>query len=166
MFKAIVLMAALATGLAPMASAQLNSRDQTFVTKIAKGNNYEIQAAQKAQSMASNQAYKPYAQMIVNDHTKAGNKLKNIIAKIDPSMQLPTGVSQKQQAHLDALQNAGNNFDQTYRDQMISTHEAALKLVEDYVAQPGDNAQIKHFARTLEPVFHKHLRKARKLPKQ
>ena len=166
MFKAIVVMAALATGLAPMASAQLNTRDKAFVTKLAKANTYEIQAAQKAESMASNARYKPYAQMIINDHTKAGNELKSIVAKADPSMQLPTDVSQTQQGHLDALQNAGNNFDTTYRDQMIATHVAALKLVENYVAQSGDNPQVKHFARSLEPVLHKHLRKAKKLPKQ
>ena len=166
MFKAIVVTAALAIGLAPMASAQLNSRDKTFVTELAKSNTYEIQAAQKAESMASNQAYKPYAQMIITDHTEAGNKLKRIVAKVDPSMEVPTGVSQKQQSHLDALQNAGNHFDTTYRSQMISTHMAALKLVENYSAQSGDNAQLKHFAKSLEPVFHKHLRKAKKLPKQ
>lgn len=166
MFKGIVFVSALALGLAPMASAQLNSTDKTFVTTLAQANTYEIKAAQKAEGMASNSAYKPYAQMIIEDHTQAGKQLDSTVSTADPSMQLPTGVSETQQAHLDALQNAGSSFDTTYRSQMISTHIAAIKLVQNYVAQPDDNAQVKHFAEGLLPALHKHLRNAKKLPKQ
>ncbi len=166
MFKGIVLMAALATGLAPMASAQLSSTDKTFVMKLAKSNNYEIKAAQMAQDMSQNSAYKNYAQMIVTDHTKAGQDLTAAVQSADPSMQLPTGVSATDQSHLDTLKNAGSAFDVKYRDQMIATHTAAIKLVQNYAAQPNDNMQIKDFAKTLPPVFRKHLMDAKKLPKQ
>lgn len=166
MLKAIVLFAALLTGLTPMATAQLSSTDKAFVMKAAKANNYELQAAQMAQDMSTNSAYKNYAQMITTDHTKAGQDLTAAVAAADPSMQLPTDVSATDQSHLDTLKNAGGSFDVKYRAQMISTHIAALKLVENYVAQPNDNPQIKHFAENLLPVFHKHLRYAKKLPKQ
>ena len=81
-------------------------------------------------------------------------------------MQLPTGASAKGQQHLDALERAGKNFDSTYRDQMIATHVAALKLFQNYVGKPGDNAEVKEVAQGLLPAFHKHLAEARKLPKQ
>ena len=166
MFKGIVLMAALVTGLAPMASAQLSSTDKAFVMKLAKSNNYEIKAAQMAQDMSQNSAYKNYAQMIVTDHTKAGQDLTAAVQSADPSMQLPTGVAATDQAHLDTLKNAGSAFDMKYRSQMIATHVAAIKLVQDYVAQPNDNTQIKQFAKMLTPIFRKHLMYAKKLPKQ
>jgi predicted outer membrane protein len=79
---------------------------------------------------------------------------------------LPTDISATDQAHLDTLKNAGNSFDVKYRAQMISTHVAAIKLVQNYVAQPNDNSQVKQFAQGLLPIFRKHLRDARKLPNQ
>ncbi len=166
MFKGIVLMAALATGLAPMASAQLNSTDKAFAMKLAKSNNYEIKAAQMAQDMSTNDSYKSYAQMILTDHTKAGQDLTSTVATADSSMQLPTDVSANDQSHLDVLKNAGKSFDVKYRYQMISTHIAALKLAQNYIGQPNDNPQLKKFAQDLIPVFQKHLAEAEKLPRQ
>jgi predicted outer membrane protein len=104
--------------------------------------------------------------MILTDHAKAGDDLKGVVAAVDSSMQIPTGVSATDQAHLDTLKNAGKDFDVKYRMQMISTHAAALKLVQNYIAQPDDNGQLKTFAQGLPPVFHKHLMEARKLPRQ
>jgi putative membrane protein len=166
MYRRAFLVAALIAGLVPAAFAQLSSTDKTFVMKAAKANNYEIEAAKLAEKNSNNDAYKTYADMIISDHTQAGDQLKSAVAQADPSVSLPTGVSAKGQEHLDALARAGNNFDTTYRDQMIATHVAALKLFQNYVAQPSNNAQIKEVAQGLLPVFHKHLADAKKLPKQ
>lgn len=166
MFSKGLLVAALIGGLVPMAFAQLNNTDKTFAKKLAQGNNYELKAAHMAENMSQNQQFKDYAQMIVTDHTKAGDQLKSTVAATDPSLQLPTDVSAKQQGHLDALKNAGNSFDKKYRSQMISTHRATLKLVENYVHQANDNSQLKSDAQQLIPVFQKHLRDAKKLPKK
>ena len=166
MFRRTFLIAALIAGLVPAAIAQLSSTDKTFVMKAAQSNNYEIQAAKLAEQNSSNDAYKSYAEMIISDHTKAGDQMKSAVAQADPSLQPTTGVSAKAQQHLNALKAAGNNFDNTYRDQMIATHKAALKLVQNYVAQPSANGEIKQVAQGLIPVFQKHLTEAKKLPKQ
>lgn len=166
MFKKTLMIAAVVGSLVPLALAQLSSTDKTFAMGVAKSNNYELKAAQMAQSMSTNDSYKTYAQMILTDHTKAGQDLTSTISGIDSSMQLPTGVSATGQQHLDTLQNAGKDFDVKYRDQMIATHMAALKLVQNYVSQPNDNPQLKQFAENLIPVFRKHLLDARKLPRQ
>lgn len=160
------LVAALVAGLVPAAFAQLSSTDKTFVMKAAKANNYEIQAAKLAEQQSNNDAYKHYAEMIVTDHTKAGEELSSAVAQADPSMQLPTDVTATDQQHLDTLQNAGSSFDTTYRSQMISTHVAALKLFENYIGQANDNGQVKAVAKGMVPTLRKHLRDAKKLPKQ
>jgi predicted outer membrane protein len=49
---------------------------------------------------------------------------------------------------------------------MISTHVAAIKLFQNYVAQADYNPQVKQFAQSAIPVFRKHLRDAKKLPSQ
>jgi putative membrane protein len=166
MLKNIAIVAALLTGMAPIASAQLSPADKTFVMKLAKSNNYELKAAQMAQDMSTNDAYKTYGQMIVTDHTQAGQDLASAVSAADPSMQLPTGVSATDQAHLDTLKNAGKSFDVKYRMQMISTHQAALALVKTYLQHPDDNAGIKTFAKNLPTVFEKHWGEAKKLPRQ
>lgn len=166
MRKKIFLVAALVGALVPMAFAQLSSTDKAFVMKLAKSNNFEIKAAKMAQDMSTNSAYKNYAQMIETDHTKAGQDLTAAVSSADPSLQLPTDVSATDQSHLDTLKNAGGQFDVKYRAEMISTHTAALKLVQNYLGQPNDNSQVKQFAQGLPAVFRKHLRYARKLPKQ
>jgi putative membrane protein len=166
MLKSIALAVVLLTGLASIALAQLSSTDKAFVMKLAKSNNYEIKAAQMAQDMSTNSAYKNYAQMIATDHTKAGQDLTAAVSSADPSVQLPTDVSATDQSHLDALKNAGSDFDTKYRAQMIATHTAALKLVQNYLGQSNDNSQVKQFAEGLPKVFRKHLSYAKKLPKQ
>ena len=166
MFQKTFLVAALIAGLVPAAIAQLSNADKTFVMKAAQAGNYEIQAAKLAQQNSNNDAYKSYADMIISDHTKAGDELKSAVAQADPSMTMPTGVSAKQQQHLDALKNAGDKFDSTYRHQMMSTHMVALKLAQNYVAMPDANGQIKQVAQGFIPVSQKHLAEAKKLPKQ
>lgn len=166
MLKRVFLVSTLVGCLVPVAVAQLNARDKAFVTKAAKANNYEIKAAQMVSTMSSQDSYKTYAQMVIDDHTKAGQDLTSAVSGADSSMQLPTGISAVQQQHLDTLKNAGKAFDVKYRDQMISTHVAAIKLFQNYVAQPNDNPQIKQFAQSAIPVFRKHLVEAKKLPSQ
>ncbi len=166
MMKNVAIVAVLLTGLAPIASAQLSPADKTFVMKLAKSNNYELKAAQMAQDMSTNDGYKTYAQMIITDHTQAGQDLASAVSAADPSLQLPTGVSATDQAHLDTLKNAGKSFDVKYRMQMISTHQAALALVKNYLQQPNDNPGIKKFAEGLPTVFEKHWGEAKKLQRQ
>ena len=80
-----------------MAFAQLSNTDKSFLNKAARGNNYEIQAAKLAQTMSTNDAYKTYAQMIIDDHTQAAQSTDAAVSQADPSFQLPTGVSPAQQ---------------------------------------------------------------------
>ena len=166
MFKGIVLFAALATGLAPMASAQLSSADKAFVMKTAQLNNYEIRSGQMAQEMSTNDAYKSYAQMIVTDHTKAGQELTAAVASADPSVQLPTDVTAKSQADLDTLKNAGSDFDMKYRQQMISSHAMLHSFFQSYLQRPNDNAGVKQVIESLQPVVTKHWNDAKKLPRK
>jgi putative membrane protein len=166
MFKGIVLFAALATSLAPMASAQLSSTDKAFVMKTARANNYEIQAAQLALSMSQNDAYKTYAQMMIDDHTKAGQDLAAAVTAADPSVQLPTGVSASDQTKLDTLKNAKSTFDLKYRQQMIAGHAMLHSFFQDYLQGANNNAGIKAVIQNIQPVVTKHWNEAKKLPRQ
>lgn len=166
MIKHVLISAALLAGMSSVAFAQLSPTDKAFVTRLAKANNYELQAAKLAQSMSHKSAYRNFAQMIVTDHTQAGQALAQAVSAADPSMQLPTTVSAGEQSKLDTLKNAGGQFDVKYRAQMISTHESGLALVKSYLQHQNDNPGVRKVAEELKPVFEKHWDYAKKLPKQ
>ncbi len=166
MFKKLAVITAIAAGLAPMALAQLSTTDKAFVTKTARANNYEIQAAQLAQNMSKNDAYKTYAQMMIDDHSKAGEDLKAAVAKADPSFQLPSDVSPADQTKLDTLKNAKNYFDVKYRLQMIQGHAVLHSFFQDYLQGANNNADVKAVIASIQPAVQKHWDEAKKLPKQ
>lgn len=166
MVKNILIAAAIMSGLAPMASAQLSIADKAFAIKTAKANNYELKAAQMAESKSNNEAFKAYAQAMMNDHTQAAQQLATAVSSADPSMQLPTGVSASDQAKLDTLEHSGSNFDRKYRQQMIASHAMLHNYFQDYLKNPKDNAGIKQVAQGMEQVAMNQWNQAKQLPRQ
>ena len=166
MMKRMVLTVVAMAGLAPLAFGQLSDADKAFAKEAARANNFEIKAAQMVPNMTKNSAYDSFAQMMISDHTSAGQGLGTAVTAADPSAQLPTDITADSQAKLDVLEHAGKDFDVKYRDQMISSHMATLKLFQNYDGLPSSNPQLKQFAEKMIPAFQKHLAEAKKLPKQ
>ncbi|MGB8479094.1 MAG: DUF4142 domain-containing protein [Acidobacteriaceae bacterium] len=166
MVRRTFMVAALIAGMIPMAFAQLSGTDKSFLNKTARANNYEIQAGKLAQSMSTNDAYKTYAQMMIDDHTQAAQQLEAAVSQADPSFQLPTDVSPADQTKLDTLKNAKNYFDVKYRQQMIQSHATLHSFFQDYLQGANNNASIKGVISNLQPVVQKHWDAAKKLPKQ
>jgi len=68
----------------------------------------------------------------VQDHTKAGNELKDIAAKYN--VQPAPGVDQKHQDLIDKLSKLrGAEFDREYIDAMVNDHENAVDSLESRV---------------------------------
>jgi putative membrane protein len=166
MVRRTLMVAALIAGMIPMAFAQLSGTDKSFLDKTARANNYEIQAAKLVQSMSTNDAYKTYAQMMIDDHTQAAQQLEAAVSLADPTFQLPTDVSPADQKKLDSLKNARDDFDVKYRQQMIEGHAMMHKSFQNYLQGANNNASIKAAISNLQPVVQKHWDAARKLPKQ
>ncbi len=166
MVRRTFMVAALIAGMIPAAFAQLSGTDKSFLNKTARANNYEIQAAKLAQSMSTNDTYKTYAQMMIDDHTQAAQQLEAAASQADPSFQLPTNVSHADQTKLDTLKNAKNYFDVKYRKQMIQSHATLHSFFQDYLQGANSNASIKGVISNLQPVVQKHWDAAKKLPKQ
>ena len=165
MVRRTFMVAAVIAGMVPMALAQLSNTDKSFLNKAARGNNYEIQAAKLAQSMSTNDAYKTYAQMMIDDHTQAAQQLGAAVSQADPSFSANRRVS-RTQTEFNTLKNAKNYFDVKYRQQMIQSHAMMHNLFQDYLKGANNNAAIKGFITNLQPVVQKHWDAAKKLPKQ
>jgi len=63
---------------------------------------------------------------------------------------------------LDALRNAGDQFDQTYLQQQVTAHEQALTLLQGQ-AERGTVEPLKAFAAEAAPVVEGHLEQVREL---
>lgn len=135
---------------------------QAFVDAASASDLYEIEAGRLAQERGTSQAVKDFGAMMVQDHTKSSNDLKAAAAQaggvtVNPQM------TPKQQSDLDALRNAGDDFDSVYAQQQVAAHEMALQLLQGYAAG-GDTASLKDFASKTAPVVETHLGHARELP--
>ena len=134
---------------------------QGFVDQAASSDMYEIAAAKLAQQMGKSEQLKSFAAMMVKDHTQSTAELKAAVAKASGLM-MPTAMQAEQQAQLDALKNAGDNFATLYAQQQVGAHQAALMLLQDQ-ANSGTVAPLKDFAAKAVPVVQHHLEEAMKL---
>ncbi len=166
MVRRIFLVSALIVGIGPAAFAQLSRFDKAFITQAGQANNYEMQAAQLAENMSNNAAYRRYAEMVSEDQVEESGELESTVADQNTPMQLPSGLSTVGQQRLQALKTAGGNFDAVFRNQMIATHQAALNLYQSYLAlgQADANPEIQDVARGMVPTLQKHLEEAMALP--
>jgi putative membrane protein len=134
------------------------SADSSFVTKAAEGGQAEVQMGQLAQTKATNQAVKDLANKLVEDHTKANEKLKPIASKDNVS--LPSGMNTKQQAEYNKLQSlSGADFDRAYVNYEIKDHKQDINLFQHEVSH-GNDAQVKAWASENLPALQEHLRMA------
>lgn len=135
---------------------------QGFVNQAAASDMYEIEAGKLAQANGKSAAVKEFGAMLVAEHTKSSGELK-AAAKTAPGATAPATLPADKQANIDALKNAGDKFDATFKQQQVAAHSAALALLEAY-ASNGDNEALKAFAAKTAPVVEKHLEAARNLP--
>jgi putative membrane protein len=127
---------------------------QMFVQKAAVGGMFEVQASQLALDKSSDAHIKKIAQMMIDDHTKANDKLKSIVADKNESDWIPDALDDKHQAKLDALQNS-DNFDADYIKVMKEGHVKTIAMFKEYAAV-GDDADLQAFAKKTLPTLMKH----------
>ena len=147
----------------PTATAEAGAATtaQGFVDQASASDMFEIESGKLAQQMGKSQAVKDFGAMIEKDHTKSTADLKTAAGSATGVTVAPK-LTAMQQSNLDALKNAGDNFDATFKQQQVQAHEMALSLLQGY-AQNGDTEALKAFATKTAPVIEGHLAKARAL---
>jgi len=134
-----------------------------FVSNVAGGDMFEVQAGQLARERSRSAEIREFAQQMVTVHTDSTAQLRTAIAGVTPAPALPTALDANQQAKLDALRAAqGDAFDQMYLDQQTEAHENALTLFRNY-AEHGDTAAVRAFAAATAPKIEQHLNQVRGL---
>lgn len=151
--------AAAISSLSFAADGDLSKTDQTFIMKASGAGMYEVEISKVAIEKANDPAVKEFAQMMVVDHTKANDELKQFAdshnAKVAP------GVPKDKQAVIAKMSKLeGANFDKAYHDQVgIKDHKADIALFEKEV-KSGGNADLKAWAGKTLPTLKTHLQHA------
>lgn len=127
--------------------------DATFVTNAAIGGMYEVQAGRIAVERSRSPRVKTLGQMMVTDHTKAGDELKAIAA--GANLTLPTALDQRHQGMIDNLRGATDqDFDRVYLQQQEAAHNETATLLETYGRMGGHEGLKGWTAKTLPVIKH------------
>jgi len=144
--------------------AKLNDADREFVEKVGTCCNTEVKLSEMATKSASRAEVKEFAKVMVDDHTKGKQQFNEILK--NKSITPPTTEAKNFKEVAERLSAAkGADFDAAYLEQMIKSHEEAIKLFETY-SKDGNDADLKKWATTNLPTLKEHLEKAKKLAAQ
>jgi putative membrane protein len=131
-------------------AGKLSTSDQKFVNEAASGGLFEVDAGKLAEKSADPQVRKFGARM-VQDHSAADNKLKQIAAA--QGGMVPSTLDQDHKQKLDRLASLhGQDFNRQYMAMMVQDHDADT---QDFAkaAQDLKDPQLKQFAaQTLKTI--------------
>jgi putative membrane protein len=148
-----------ATVTADNTAGNLSAQDRQFVDGAVSSGMFEVRSAQLVKDRINDESEKQFAQMMIDDHTKANNELKDILRKkgITPR----TDLRPQHQSLYESLTSAnGNDLLNQYKQQQVTAHEQTIKLFEDE-ANNGQDPELKSFAQRTLPVLKQHLEGAR-----
>jgi len=137
------------------AVATVGSDEQDFAKDAAAGGMMEVQLGNIAQKNSSTKAIQDFGKMMVDDHSKINDNLKDLASK--KNVALPSTVTEKQQKDIDKLsKETGTEFDKDYVSMMVNDHKddiAAFKKAGDKMK----DADFKDFVIKNLPTLQKHL---------
>ena len=161
----------MATGMTSSAAAQtdmgmnsgmkmMSSMDQKFMMMAAKGGMMEIEMGRLALQKSTNDSVRQYAQKMIDDHTMAGDELKQLAAS--KGVMLPMNVEAKHMAMMAKMQRmSGMDFDMMYVKEVgVKAHQDMEKLYMKE-SMSGKDMETKAFAARTLPVVRMHLQMAR-----
>jgi putative membrane protein len=154
-----------------------NDAGKTWLQDRMKDNLAEIKLGELAQKKAQNADVKAYGKMMVQEHTKANNELKQIATKQNVEPPMDPGPDHSKTAD-DLQQRQGAEFDRAYADAMVDGHQDVLDALESRVDKSGDDKmpsytakksddpidrELNQWAATTAPNVRKHLERAKQL---
>jgi putative membrane protein len=146
-------------------SAKLKATDKTFVRKAAEGGLAEVELGKLAASKASDPEVKSFGQKMVDDHSKANDRLKQTVGT--KGVDLPSDMSAKDkalEARLDKL--SGADFDRAYMKEMLKDHQKDVAEFRREAKRAGADPDVKSFASETLPTLEEHLKMAQDVSKK
>jgi len=140
--------------------AMMSSMDKKFMMMAATGGMAEIEMARLALQKSSNDSVKQYAQKMIDDHTMAGDELKQLASM--KGVMLPMQADAKQMAMMAKMQRlSGMQFDMMYvKEAGVKGHQDMEKLYMKE-SMSGKDMETKAWAAKTLPTVQMHLQMAR-----
>lgn len=149
---------------------QTKTTADAFLSKAIEMNQAEIEISRMAQGKAQDPKVKQYADMMVQDHTQALEKLRSAAGGSEAPVQL-TRQHQQVSDKLSGLTDA--EFDKMYMDTMVRDHQQAVQAFQREAGsgsatntrqKPGTkDTTDAEIARELLPTLQKHLSEAQQI---
>jgi putative membrane protein len=141
---------------------KLSRMDKDFVTKAVEANLAEAAAGKLASANAANGELKKFGDHMTQDHTKAGDELRQIAQSKGLSVPAePNRTHQRLASQLSSLK--GDKFDRVYvREAGVKAHKEAVALFTNE-ARKGKDPELKAFAEKTLPTIREHLAQAEQL---
>ena len=131
----------------------------TFSKTLVSANRFEIESSKLAEEKGVAADVKDFAQLMVKEHTKAGQDFKAALEKSQTTASVTPeapALLPKDQAMLDQLKALdGEAFQAKYIMLQTEAHKQAVALFSTY-AQSGDDPALKEFAKKTLPTLRMH----------
>ncbi len=135
--------------------AVVTGGDLAFMNDAAPGGMAEVELGKMAASKAQNAEVKAFGQKMVDDHSKAGEELKQLAAQ--KKVTLPPDVLPAHKQLMEKLSKlSGAEFDKEYVAAMVEAHEKDVAAFEN-VSKTAADADVKAFATKTLPTLKMHL---------
>jgi putative membrane protein len=145
----------------PVISGSVSTSDRKFVRAAAQGGMAEVELGKLAAEKGSTDEVKKFGRRMADDHSKAGNQLKQIAS--EKGIAVPQQLSAKDRARKDRLSKlSGEEFDKAYLSDMVKDHtQDAADFQRERTS--GADSDIKDFAAKTLPEIQDHLRQAKEI---
>jgi putative membrane protein len=119
-------------GTAGRADNGVSAGDRDFVRDVATMNMAELDLSRTALNRAADTNVKKFAQMMVDDHTAAGDKLKAVASQ--HNIEVPAQLDDKHQDKGQKIsEKQGLEFDKAYADAMVDGHQDFVDKLESRI---------------------------------
>ncbi len=140
---------------------EAKEEDSDYLVFAADVNMKEIQMGKLAQQKSTNAEVRSYAEMMINDHTKALENLKKTAEA--KNISLPTALSEDaQEAYDDLNDEKAEDFDKKYVNMMVDGHEKTIKKMEK-ASEKANDEEIRMWAADMLPTLRTHHSEAERL---
>ena len=140
--------------------------DREFIREHVAMGESEVALGRLAAQKGTHAEVKRFGEMMVRDHTAAGQELKQIQSQLAASTTADNRAAADADArddHKDALENlqglSGREFDRKYMDLMVDHHEKAVNELERR-AENG-STEVRQWAAKTLPKVQQHLEQAK-----
>jgi putative membrane protein len=142
-------------------AGDLAAGDRSFVLAAGRGGLAEVELGKLAVERAASPEVKAFGQKMVDDHSQADDRLRQVAAA--KGLSLPSALDRQARGDRDRLAKlSGGEFDRAYIAMMVKDHTEDVAAF-NHAANTGVDVEVRNFAAATLPVVKEHLSMARDL---